>query len=62
MTDALRTYSGAAAELIEMTPDEKIQAIVGTWPTLFDTALAESMGFSGDANFDTILSQALRMK
>ena len=62
MIDALRAYSGAAADLIELAPDDKIQAIVGTWPTLFDTALAESVGFSGDANFDAILSQALRMK
>lgn len=62
MIAALRAYSSDAADLIEMTPDAKIKAIVGTWPTLFDTTLAEKLGFSGDASFDAILDQALRMK
>ncbi len=41
--------------------DEKIAAIVDTWPSLFDTTLADGLGFSGDAGFDAILDQALRM-
>ncbi len=62
MIAALRAHAGEAADLIEMSPDEKIQAIVGTWPTLFDTALAHNLGFGGDAGFDAIVDQALRMK
>lgn len=62
MITALRAYSADAADLIEMAPDAKIQAIVGTWPTLFDTTMAENLGFSGDPSFDAILDQALRIK
>jgi nucleoside-diphosphate-sugar epimerase len=62
MIAALRAHSAAAADLIEMAPDPKIIDIVGTWPTLFDTALAQMLGFAGDASFDAILDQALRMK
>lgn len=61
MIAALRAHSADAAELIEMAPDEKIKAIVGTWPTLLDTTLAQKLGFTGDAGFDAILDQALRM-
>jgi nucleoside-diphosphate-sugar epimerase len=63
MIAALRVRSGDdVADLIEMGPDARIKKIVGTWPTLFDTALANRLGFVGDANFDVILDQALRMK
>jgi len=62
MIAGLRDRKGAAvADLIELAPDEKIAAIVGTWPTVFDTRLAESIGFSGDPGFGAILDQALRM-
>jgi len=62
MIAALRVSQGdAVAGLIAMEPDDRIKAIVGTWPTLFDTALAESLGFKGDADFSAILDQALRM-
>lgn len=63
MIAALRAEAGdAVADLIQMRPDEKIKAIVGTWPTLFDTSLAVRLGFTGDADFGAILDQALRMK
>ncbi len=63
MIAALRAQAGDnVADLIEMAPDPKIQAIVGTWPTLFDTSLAHRLGFSGDGEFGAILDQALRMK
>jgi nucleoside-diphosphate-sugar epimerase len=39
-----------------------LAAVVGTWPTLFDTALAYRLGFTGDADFGAMLDQALRMK
>ncbi len=63
MIAGLRARAGeATADLIEMTPDARIMDIVGTWPTSFDTALAAQLGFKGDASFDAILDQALRMK
>ncbi|EBA11859.1 D-erythronate dehydrogenase [Roseobacter sp. CCS2] len=63
MIAALRARAGdGTADLIEMKPDQKIIDIVGTWPTLFDTSLAQSLGFQGDAGFDAILDQAFLMK
>ncbi|SFS11800.1 Nucleoside-diphosphate-sugar epimerase [Yoonia litorea] len=63
MIAALRHHAGdTAADLIRMEPDERIAAIVGTWPTLFDTSLAQRLGFAGDADLDAILTQALAMK
>ena len=62
MIAGLRARAGdEVAALIEMQPDARIAAIVGTWPTLFDTSLASRLGFEGDAGFDAILDQALRM-
>jgi len=62
MIATLRGHDAGAADLIKMVPDAQIKAIVGTWPTLFDTTLAQKLGFTGDAGFDAILDQALRMK
>ncbi len=63
MIAALRARAGdGTADLIEMKPDQRIIDIVGTWPTLFDTSLAQSLGFRGDAGFDAILDQAFLMK
>lgn len=63
MIAALRARAGdKIAALIEMAPDPRIMNIVGTWPTLFDTSLAQSLGFEGDADFDAILDQAFLMK
>ena len=63
MMAALRARAGdGTADLIEMKPDQQIIDIVGTWPTLFDTTLAQTLGFDGDAGFDAILDQAFLMK
>jgi nucleoside-diphosphate-sugar epimerase len=63
MLTALRTRAGdAVADLVAYEPDAKIADIVATWPSLFDTTLAHSLGFTGDAGFDAILDQALRIK
>lgn len=62
MIAGLRMRAGDdVASLIDMTPDARIAAIVGTWPTLFDTTLAQALGFAGDSGFEAILDQALRM-
>lgn len=63
MIGALRARAGdGTVDLIEMKPDQRIMDIVDTWPTLFDTSLAQSLGFAGDAGFDAILDQAFLMK
>ncbi|MGB7430421.1 MAG: D-erythronate dehydrogenase [Microcoleaceae cyanobacterium] len=63
MIASLRARAGdGTADLIEMKPDQRISDIVSTWPTLFDTSLAQSLGFGGDAGFDAILDQAFLMK
>ncbi|MEJ8560457.1 NAD-dependent epimerase/dehydratase family protein [Yoonia sp. GPGPB17] len=63
MIAALRARAGDdTANLIEMKPDQRIIDIVGTWPTLFDTRLAQSLGFVGDESFEAILDQAFLMK
>ena len=63
MIAALRARAGdGTADLIEMTPDQRIIDIVGTWPTQFDTSLAQTLGFAGDESFDAILDQAFLMK
>jgi hypothetical protein len=63
MLGALRARAGdGVADLVDYIPDPKIAAIVGTWPSLFDTQCARNLGFEGDADFDAILDQALRIK
>jgi len=63
MIAALRARAGdGTADLIKMAPDQRIIDIVGTWPTLFDTCLAQSLGFAGDTGFDAILDQAFLIK
>ncbi len=49
---------GERRALVDMQPDPQIAAIVGSWPTLFDTRLAASLGFDGDAGFADIMAQA----
>ncbi|MEM8536721.1 MAG: D-erythronate dehydrogenase [Pseudomonadota bacterium] len=62
MIGALRANAGDAADMIDMVPDARIADIVGTWPTLFDTAVAQSLGFTGDSGLQDVLDQALQMK
>lgn len=63
MLAALRARAGdTVADLVDFAPDPKVAAIVDTWPSLFDTRCAQNLGFEGDADFDAILDQALRIK
>jgi len=56
MLDALALVGGAAARArVRMQPDARIEAIVRTWPTRFDTARADSMGFVRDGDFESIV-------
>lgn len=52
MIEALRAVGGdAAVERIQWQPDERIRAIVRTWPARFDTRRADALGFVRDADF-----------
>lgn len=58
MLNALEAVGGAEARArVTMQPDAKIQAIVGTWPSAFDTALAERLGFEGDRSVREIVQR-----
>jgi nucleoside-diphosphate-sugar epimerase len=52
MIEALRAVGGdAAVDRIQWQPDERIRAIVRTWPARFDTRRADALGFVRDADF-----------
>jgi nucleoside-diphosphate-sugar epimerase len=56
MLDALREVGGDAARArVRVQHDERIAAIVGTWPARFDTSAAAELGFAGDADFTSIV-------
>jgi nucleoside-diphosphate-sugar epimerase len=55
--EALRRAAGdAAVTLIRREPDPVIAGIVAGWPTRFDAASAEGLGFTADASFDAIIA------
>jgi nucleoside-diphosphate-sugar epimerase len=58
MVASLERVAGpAAAKRIRWEPDEKIKAIVKSWPARFDTARADSLGFPRDkGGFDRIIA------
>ena len=56
MLDALERQGGAQArELVSFEPDERIRAIVESWPGRVRTDKAEALGFGGDSDFDAIV-------
>ncbi len=53
---ALHALAGAdTVALIRRAPDDRIAAIVETWPRGFDTARATALGFTAETSFDQIL-------
>jgi nucleoside-diphosphate-sugar epimerase len=56
MIDALGRVAGAkVAERVLWKPDERIRAIVRTWPTRLETPRALAMGFRADPDIDTVI-------
>jgi len=56
MIDTLRRIAGdKVADLIEMKPDARIEALVLSWPVRFRTDRADAMGFSADRNVESII-------
>ena len=62
MVASLERVAGpAAAQRIHWKPDERIKAIVKSWPARFDTSRADSLGFPHDeGGFDRIIDDYVR--
>ncbi len=61
MIEALRAVGGdAAVARIRWQPDERIRAIVRTWPARFDTRRADALGFVRDADFVEVVRDYAR--
>ncbi|MFK8183024.1 MAG: D-erythronate dehydrogenase [Phormidesmis sp.] len=61
MIQALAQVANAAVtDQIQRQPDEKISAIVASWPSRFDVSLARSFGFAQDENFEEIIRAFVR--
>jgi D-erythronate 2-dehydrogenase len=50
-----RVAGGCAVKLIRHVADEKVKAIIETWPRSFDARRAIDLGFAADSNFDEIV-------
>lgn len=58
MLDSLRRIAGPSAHArVRHAPDDRIQAIVCSWPGDFDVTRAMSMGFARDTDFDAVVRQ-----
>jgi nucleoside-diphosphate-sugar epimerase len=61
MIEALRAVGGdAAVGRIQWQPDERIRAIVRTWPARFETRRADAMGFVRDTDFVEVVRDYAR--
>lgn len=61
MVAALAAVAGqAATRLIRWEPDEQVAAVVGSWPSRFDSARARRLGLSADPDFETIVRRYQR--
>jgi D-erythronate 2-dehydrogenase len=61
MLDALGKVGGSAAVArVRIQPDEKIGAIVNTWPPHFATPRAAALGFAGDPDFTLVVRSYAR--
>jgi nucleoside-diphosphate-sugar epimerase len=60
MVESLRRHAGEqAVRHIRWQRDPKIETIVTSWPGRFETARANALGFSADADFDHIVRSHL---
>ncbi|GHU29500.1 hypothetical protein AGMMS50256_14520 [Betaproteobacteria bacterium] len=56
MIDSLRRIAGdKVADLIQMQPDPRIEAIVLSWPARFKTERAYSLGFSTEKDAESLI-------
>ncbi|MET7456831.1 D-erythronate dehydrogenase [Streptomyces sp. NPDC005574] len=58
MIDTLRQVAGdRAADLVSIAPDPAVEAIVGSWPAVFDNRRAEAFGLLPDPNFLSVVEE-----
>ncbi|MGW2741309.1 D-erythronate dehydrogenase [Streptomyces sp. NPDC001450] len=58
MLTTLRQVAGdAAADLVTMNPDPAIEAIVGSWPAVFDNSRAAALGLAPDPSFLSVVQE-----
>ncbi|MDQ1006693.1 nucleoside-diphosphate-sugar epimerase [Streptomyces sp. V4I23] len=56
MLSTLREVAGdAVADLVTIAPDPHVEAIVGSWPAVFDNARAASLGLEPDPSFASVV-------
>jgi nucleoside-diphosphate-sugar epimerase len=56
--DAMSKVGGAKRmELVDELKDESVERIVGSWPTHFDTSLAQQLGFKDDDGVETAIRE-----
>jgi len=56
MLDTLRRVAGdAVAGLVTVAPDPAVEAIVGSWPAVFDSTRAAALGLRPDESFESIV-------
>jgi nucleoside-diphosphate-sugar epimerase len=56
MLATLRQVAGdAVADLVTITPDPDIEAIVGSWPSVFDNTRAAALGLEPDPGFASVV-------
>lgn len=60
MLATLRRVAGdAAADLVTLAPDADVEAIVGSWPAVFDNARAAALGLKPDLGFESVVRDYL---
>jgi nucleoside-diphosphate-sugar epimerase len=60
MVAAMARVAGEdAARRVRWTPDERIRAIVRTWPARFETPRARALGFEPDPDFESVIRDYL---
>ncbi|MDQ0989229.1 D-erythronate dehydrogenase [Streptomyces sp. V3I7] len=56
MLQTLRRVAGdAVADLVTVEPDPAVEAIVGSWPAVFDNARAAALGLEADPDFESVV-------
>ncbi|MEU4343481.1 D-erythronate dehydrogenase [Nocardia sp. NPDC023852] len=60
MLATLRRVAGdTVAELVTIAPDPEVEALVGSWPAVFDNARAAALGLEADPDFEAVVRDYL---
>ncbi|EFL36612.1 NAD-dependent epimerase/dehydratase [Streptomyces viridochromogenes DSM 40736] len=56
MLATLRRVAGdAVADLVTVAPDHAVEAVVGSWPSVFDNTRAAALGLKPDPSFESVV-------